>query len=79
MSYEIKFAGNQYTNSSSRDGHIPKLIVDHISAGSWSSLLSWFTSPNNKGSSSNFGVSKKGDIVCFVPIERMAWANGINA
>lgn len=77
--YEIRFAGNQHTNSSSRNGHIPTMIVDHISAGSWSSLLSWFTSPNNKVSSSNYGVSKKGDIVCFVPIDRMAWANGIGA
>jgi N-acetylmuramoyl-L-alanine amidase len=79
MTYDIKFVGNQYTNSSSRDGHIPCLIVDHISAGTWGSLLDWFTNPTNKGSSSTFGVSKKGEIVQFVRIEDMAWANGIGA
>ncbi|MCR8641572.1 peptidoglycan recognition protein family protein [Paenibacillus sp. N1-5-1-14] len=79
MSYTIKFVGNEHTNSSKRDGNVPCLIVDHISAGSWSSLLSWFTTPNNTVSSSTFGVSKKGEIVQFVDMERMAWANGIDA
>lgn len=79
MTYDIKFVGNTYTNSSSRDGYTPSLIVDHISSGSWSSLLSWFTSSGNKVSSSNYGVSKQGEIACFVPIDRMAWANGIKA
>lgn len=69
--------GNSYTNSSSRDGHVPMAIVDHISGGTMSSMDSWFTSKGNIVSSAHFGVSKAGDIHQYVPIERMAWANGL--
>ena len=55
------------------------MIVDHISEGSMSSMISWFTSENNKGSSAHFGVSKKGEIYQFVKIEDCAWANGLTS
>lgn len=69
--------GNSYTNSSSRGGHVPIAIVDHISSGSMSSMDSWFTSKGNIVSSAHFGVSRAGEIHQYVPIERMAWANGL--
>lgn len=74
---EIRWKGNDYTNSSSRQGYIPFVIVNHISAGSMSSMDSWFTSPNNQVSSAHFGISRKGEIHQYVEIERMAWAQGI--
>ena len=69
--------GNSHTNSSSRDGHVPCVIVDHISAGTMSSMDAWFTSPDNQVSSAHYGISKSGEIHQYVPIERMAWANGL--
>src|SRR5690606_8812309 len=62
-----------------RRRRIPEMIVNHISEGSMSSMISWFTSPNNKGSSAHFGVSKKGEIYQFVAIEDAAWANGLTS
>lgn len=70
--------GNQHTNSSSRDGHVPIAIVNHISGGSMSSMDSWFTSSGNTASSAHFGVSKSGEIHQYDPIDRMAWANGLS-
>lgn len=78
MSYSIKQMGNEHTNSSSRDGHVPYVIVDHISAGSMGSMDNWFRSAGNKKSSAHFGVSKAGEIHQYVPIQRMAWANGLS-
>ncbi len=75
----IKFVGNSKTNKSSRRGCIPQIIVNHISEGSMSSMINWFTSPNNTGSSAHFGVSKKGEIYQFVKIEDCAWANGLTS
>lgn len=75
----IKFVGNVNTNKSSRRGCIPQIIVNHISEGSMSSMINWFTSPNNKDSSTHFGVSKKGEVYQFVPIEESAWANGLTS
>lgn len=69
--------GNQHTNSSSRDGHVPIAIVDHISGGTMSSMDAWFTSKGNLQSSAHFGISKSGVIHQYLPIERMAWANGL--
>lgn len=71
--------GNENTNSSSRDGHIPTIIVDHISGGSMGSMDNWFQSSGNKVSSAHFGVSKSGLIHQYVSINRMAWANGLSA
>jgi len=75
----IKFVGNVNTNKSSRRGCIPQIIVNHISEGSMSSMISWFTSPNNDVSSAHFGVSKTGKIYQFVAIEDCAWANGLTS
>jgi N-acetylmuramoyl-L-alanine amidase len=75
----IKFVGNVSSNKSSRRGCIPQIIVNHISEGSMSSMISWFTSPNNGVSSAHFGVSKKGEIYQFVAIEDAAWANGLTS
>ncbi|WP_342435902.1 N-acetylmuramoyl-L-alanine amidase [Paenibacillus sp. FSL L8-0436] len=70
--------GNKATNSSSRDGHVPIAIVDHISGGTMSSMDAWFTSTGNVQSSAHFGVSKSGEIHQYVSIERKAWANGLS-
>lgn len=77
ISLEIIWKGNEYTNSSSRKGYIPCAVVDHISAGSMSSMDNWFTSPTNKVSSAHYGVAKDGRIHQYVEIERFAWAQGI--
>lgn len=69
--------GNKHTNFSSRGGHIPIAIVDHISGGTMSSMDSWFQSEGNTVSSAHFGVSKTGEIHQYVDITKMAWANGI--
>ncbi|MCG7406793.1 N-acetylmuramoyl-L-alanine amidase [Paenibacillus sp. ACRRX] len=71
--------GNKYTNYSSRDGHVPCCIVNHISAGSMSSMDNWFTSSGNTVSSAHYGVSKDGRIHHYVDIKLMAWANGITS
>lgn len=76
---QIQWRGNQNTNSSGRDGHVPIGICDHISAGTMSSMRSWFTSPDNDVSSAHFGVSKLGEIDQYVDIRRMAWTQGITA
>lgn len=75
--FEIKFVGNSNTNKSDRRNHIPEIIVNHISEGSMSGMISWFTSPENKITSAHFGVSKKGEIYQFVNIEDSAWTNGL--
>lgn len=79
MTYEIIWKGNANTNSSDRGAHIPFVNVCHISAGTMSSMDSWFTDAGNTGSSAHFGVSKAGAIHQYVDIRRMAWANGIGA
>lgn len=78
MSISINWKGNQHTNSSSREGEKPLIIVNHISSGSMSSMDAWFTSPDNGVSSAHFGISKKGEIHQYVKIESMAWSNGLN-
>lgn len=74
---EIKWSGNEHTNSSSREGSVPFVIVDHISAGTMESMDAWFTDPGNRVSSAHFGVAKDGGIHQYVEIERMAWAQGL--
>lgn len=77
--YQIEWKGNQYTNKSSRRGHAPSIIVNHITEGSSDSTISWFTTSTNKVSSAHFLVSKIGRIYQFVKIEDSAWANGIRS
>jgi N-acetyl-anhydromuramyl-L-alanine amidase AmpD len=79
MTYDITWRGGPVTNSSDRGKNVPCLIVGHISAGTFDSLDSWFTSAGNKTSSAHFGVSRDGRIHQYVDIRRMAWANGIAA
>ncbi|WP_088832653.1 N-acetylmuramoyl-L-alanine amidase [Paenibacillus tyrfis] len=79
MTREIIWKGNEFTNSNDRGGNVPVAIVNHISAGTMSSMDSWFRSSGNQVSSAHFGVSKDGRIHQYVKIERMAWANGITA
>jgi N-acetylmuramoyl-L-alanine amidase len=55
----------------------PFIIVDHISDGSMSSMDNWFRDPTNNVGSSNFGVSKKGYIHLYVPIQHGPWTQGI--
>ncbi|GIP39741.1 hypothetical protein J31TS4_30210 [Paenibacillus sp. J31TS4] len=74
---DIRWIGNSNTNSSSREGVVPFVIVDHISAGTMSSMDYWFTDPGNTVSSAHFGVSKTGEIHQYVAVDRMAWANGL--
>ncbi len=74
---DIIWKGNEHTNSSSREGYVPFIIVNHISVGSMSSMDAWFTDPSNDVSSAHFGVSKEGKIHQYVKIERMAWDQGI--
>ncbi|OPA73988.1 hypothetical protein BVG16_26480 [Paenibacillus selenitireducens] len=74
----ISMKGNQFTNSSSREGYEPIAIVNHISDGSMDSMDNWFTNPNNRVSSAHFGVSRAGEIHQYVDIHRMAWANGLS-
>lgn len=74
---DIVWKGNDNTNSSSREGNIPFIIVDHVSVGTMSSMDYWFTDPDNQVSSAHFGVAKDGRIHQYVSIDRMAWANGI--
>lgn len=77
MNRNIEFVGNKNTNYSSRKGHIPCCIVNHISEGSKNSCISWFTGTRNKKSSTHFLVAKDGSIYQFVDIKYMAWGNGL--
>ena len=77
IGYSIEWRGNENTNKSSRQGNIPKVIVNHIVEGSASSCDSWFRSAGNNVSSAHFLVTKKGEIKQYVKIEDMAWANGL--
>lgn len=74
---DIVWKGNGFTNSDSREGYVPFVIVNHISVGTMASMDSWFTDPGNQVSSAHFGVARDGRIHQYVEIERMAWANGI--
>jgi N-acetyl-anhydromuramyl-L-alanine amidase AmpD len=61
----------------SRGSQAPLAIVNHISAGSMESMYNTFTNMNNgRSASSHFGISREGEIVQYVPIERAAWTQG---
>lgn len=74
----IVFCGNQSTNRSTRDGHKPIMIVDHITEGTAQSCIDWFRSKNNKDSSAHFLVTRAGKIFQFVHLVDSAWANGLH-
>jgi N-acetyl-anhydromuramyl-L-alanine amidase AmpD len=73
----IVWAGNEHTNSSDRRGYVPEIIVDHITEGTASSCISWFTSAGNDKSSAHFLVGRDGRVYQFVVIENNAWGNGL--
>lgn len=75
----VKQAGSDKTNKSSRRGYAPEIIVDHITDGSAQSCINWFNSSNNTQSSAHFLVARDGKVYQFVAIEDNAWANGISA
>ncbi|WP_199614620.1 N-acetylmuramoyl-L-alanine amidase [Paenibacillus alkalitolerans] len=60
----------------SRNGHKPLIIADHISAATMGSMYNTFSNPRSKSASSTFGVSRKGEIVQYVPIDRAPWTQG---
>src|SRR5690606_33165792 len=74
-----EWRGNEHTNSSGRNGHVPIIIVDHIVAGSGQSCDNWFRSSGNKVSSAHFCVWENGRITQYVDLRKMAWANGLAA
>ncbi|TVX93059.1 N-acetylmuramoyl-L-alanine amidase [Paenibacillus agilis] len=76
---KIAQMGNEHTNSSSRKGHVPFVIVNHISSSTMSSMDNWFRSSGNEVSSAHFGVSKDGRVHQYVDIKLAAWANGLKA
>lgn len=74
--YMINIIKKQCTNWSERDGYRPEVIVIHISAGSLTSMDSWFATPGSQASA-HYGVSIDGAKVCqYVDESKMAWANG---
>ena len=58
-----------------RRGYTPQLIVYHITGGTAASAIAWIGNPGSQVSY-HFMVKKNGKIKQFVPIARMAWANG---
>ncbi len=70
----------EYTtvNMSSRQGWVPDMICCHQTAGAVKSAINWFKNPMSKVSA-HYIVDKEGQIYNFVPIEKMAWANGSNS
>lgn len=66
---------NLVANFSSREGYKPEIIVIHISAGSLTSMTSWFSTPNSQASA-HYGIGKDGSILQYVLEENKAWTNG---
>jgi N-acetylmuramoyl-L-alanine amidase len=62
-------------NCSGRRNYIPEFIVNHISAGSLSSMDNWFQNKKAEASS-HFGIGKDGSIHQYVPEHMTAWTNG---
>ena len=54
------------------------MICCHQTAGEAKSAINWFKNPQSKVSA-HYLVDKEGKIYNFVPIEKMAWANGSNS
>lgn len=62
-------------NWGERKGYKPEIIVIHISAGSMTSMTSWFNTPNSSASS-HYGVGKDGSILQYVEEDKAAWTCG---
>lgn len=76
MLYQIDWAGKNVRNHGSRMGMKPSKIVNHISAGSMTSMLNTFENPVNKASS-HYAISREGNIVQYVKLDRASWCQGI--
>jgi N-acetyl-anhydromuramyl-L-alanine amidase AmpD len=74
MSYKIEFVGTP-NFWKGRAGYKPIAIVNHITAGLYPGCLSWMQNPKSSASS-NYLVTKKGEIFQLVADENTAWANG---
>lgn len=68
---------NGITNFESRRGIKPFIIVNHISAGTLSSMTSWFKNPTSNASST-FAIGRDGTILQYVKIENAPWTQGVN-
>lgn len=76
MLYTVDWAGDNVRNHGSREGVVPFVIVNHISVGSMTSMLNTFENPANQVSS-HFAISRDGDIVQYVDLQRESWCQGI--
>ncbi|WP_227872450.1 N-acetylmuramoyl-L-alanine amidase [Paenibacillus albus] len=76
----MKWLGDKVPNYSSRTrngrAYVPIVIVNHISAGTLSSMDAWFRNPAAQ-SSSHFGIGRDGVIHQYVRLENAAWTQGI--
>jgi N-acetyl-anhydromuramyl-L-alanine amidase AmpD len=61
--------------SKGRQGHIPDLIVCHITDGAFPGSINWVTNPFSEVSY-HYMISRTGEITQCVDLEDMAWANG---
>ena len=62
-------------HSLGRQGHIPDVIVCHITDGNFPGSIEWAVNPDS-GISYHFMVSRAGEITQCVNIANTAWANG---
>ena len=58
-----------------RRGHVPDMIVCHITEGNFAGAVNWLANPSS-GVSAHFVVARDGRITQMVEIADMAWANG---
>lgn len=66
---------NICNNWGDRGIYKPDVIVVHISAGSLTSMTSWFSTPNSQASA-HYGVGKDGSILQYVEEDKKAWTQG---
>jgi N-acetyl-anhydromuramyl-L-alanine amidase AmpD len=71
----MEIQNNLVKNFSERIGYKADVIVVHISAGSLTSMTSWFSTPNSQASA-HYGVGKNGTILRYVQEEKKAWTQG---
>lgn len=71
----MKIVKNICKNWSERDGYKPEIIVVHISAGSMTSMTSWFSTPNSQASA-HYGIGQDGSILQYVEEDKKSWSNG---
>lgn len=77
---DMKWMGDRVPNYGTRvrgnKKYTPIAIVNHISAGTMSSMDAWFRNPSAQASS-HFGISRTGVIHQYVRLEHAAWTQGI--